>query len=31
MSVLTLGKALNRGLHRALADDPKVVGQVRNR
>ncbi len=25
MSVLTLGKALNRGLHRALADDPKVV------
>lgn len=25
MSALTLGKALNRGLHRALADDPKVV------
>ena len=23
--MLTLGKALNRGLHRALADDPKVV------
>jgi pyruvate dehydrogenase E1 component beta subunit len=25
VSALTLGKALNRGLHRALADDPKVV------
>jgi 2-oxoisovalerate dehydrogenase E1 component beta subunit len=25
MATLTLGKALNRGLHRALADDPKVV------
>ncbi len=25
MTALTLGKALNRGLHRALADDPKVV------
>jgi 2-oxoisovalerate dehydrogenase E1 component beta subunit len=25
MTTLTLGKALNRGLHRALADDPKVV------
>jgi pyruvate dehydrogenase E1 component beta subunit len=24
-TTLTLGKALNRGLHRALADDPKVV------
>ncbi len=25
MAALTLGKALNRGLHRALAGDPKVV------
>jgi 2-oxoisovalerate dehydrogenase E1 component beta subunit len=25
VTALTLGKALNRGLHRALADDPKVV------
>jgi 2-oxoisovalerate dehydrogenase E1 component beta subunit len=25
MATLTLGKALNRGLYRALADDPKVV------
>ena len=25
MTTLSLGKALNRGLHRALADDPKVM------
>ena len=25
MTLATLGKALNRGLHRALADDPKVL------